>query len=188
MVLGIPLSGLATKILLGGGVVLGVSYLADKANLGTAFAQGANELGKAGGVVLTEPIAGLTESLAGGINKISDDAKKLFESLGSAGADVQGAFTGNRDAIKDFFEGNNERPKERESAFDVSKRLSDEGITSSIKRAISANSSTGYTNSRGTSRDTSREGYGGYGSAEAQETAFQKTLRENMAKYSEWFN
>ena len=59
MVAGIPLSGLALKILLGGGVVLGASYLADKANLGTAFAQGANELGKAGGNALTQPIAGL---------------------------------------------------------------------------------------------------------------------------------
>ena len=188
MVAGIPFSGLVFKILLGGGVVAGAAILADKANLGTAFSQGANELGKAGGNALTQPIAGLVESLSLGVTKISEDTRKLWESFGSAGADVQGAFTGNRDAIKDFFDGNNERPTQRPSVEKTySKRLSDKGIATSIQRAISANSSKGSTNSRGTSRDTSVKGFGGFGSAISQETSLQKLLRQNMEKYPEWF-
>ena len=105
MVLGIPFSGTVIKLGLAGVVIAGVAIAADKLNLGTAIAEGANEVGKAGGSVITQPIAGLTETLTAGINDIRLRAQELFEGFGVAGADFQEAFTGNRNAIGDFFDG-----------------------------------------------------------------------------------
>jgi len=127
---GIPLKGTVVKIVAAGVIIGGAVYAADKLNLGTKVAFGANELGLAAGNTITQPIAGLTSALTKGIEDIRLNTQGLFDGLGKAGADVQEAFTGNRDAIEDFF-GGGERPEFRadnslgSSLEDVSKSVAE---------------------------------------------------------------
>lgn len=101
--------GKAGSILLTGAIIAGLVVVADKFNLGTRVAFGARSVGQAAGQTITQPIAGLTETLTSGIDDIAKQAQGLFGSLASAGADVQGAFTGDRNAIGNFF---NQPPNE----------------------------------------------------------------------------
>lgn len=93
-----------TGLLVTGAVLAGIVFLADRFNLGTQIAFGARSVGQSAGDVITQPIAGLTETLTGGINDIRLQAQGLFEQLAAAGADVQEGFTGDRDAIGNFFD------------------------------------------------------------------------------------
>ena len=179
--------GKATQIVITGVVIGGLAYGASRLELGSKIKKAAFDTGSSGGDVITQPIAGIVSSLTKGLEDIKSTIPNFLDTTGVIGADFQEFFTGNRDAIEDFFDGE-QRPSERPSiAPTIQNRLSDKGIADSIKNAIATNSSKGLTNSRGTSRDTSDRGFGNFGSAEAQETAFQKTLRENMKKFPEWF-
>lgn len=185
------LRGTAGKVVLTGGVIGGLYLVSTHFQLGTRLKQAAFATGQAGGDVITQPIAGLTEALAGGINNIRLEAQKLFGNLGAAGADVQEAFTGNRDAIKDFFDGGSERqderPPSRDSSakpqLDISDTFSDIAIRTRIINADAALTPQGYTNDSGTLRAINSP----FKSGAEQENALQKAIADAAKLFPEYF-
>jgi len=152
-ILSIPFKGTVIKVVLAGVVIGGAVYAADKLNLGTRVSDGANQLGQAGGNAITQPIAGLVDSLTKGIRDIQLNTQGLFEGLGSAGADVQEAFTGNRDAIKDFFDGNERQEFRASDIFgssleELSKSVTDNFLSQSARTSVreTAESSGSFSN------------------------------------------
>jgi len=73
-------------------------------------------------------------------------------------------------------------------SLSLSKIFSDSAISNRLEQTVLANSAAGRTNSRGTSRDTSKGGYGGFGSPEAQESALRQAIEESKAEYSKYFS
>ena len=94
----------AITIAVSGIIIAGIIFGLRRLRIGSTIKEGAFGLGSTAGDIISQPIAGLTNALTTGITDIALRAQELFGALGSAGADVQGAFTGNRNAIKDFFD------------------------------------------------------------------------------------
>lgn len=88
----------AVKLLVAGGVIVGVIFVADKTNLGTRIINGAKGLGETIGKTVTGLPAGI---ISGG----AQGAGELGNTAATAGADFQEFVTGNRNAIGDFFAG-----------------------------------------------------------------------------------
>ena len=79
-----------------GGVVVGLAILFSKTDLGTRIQTALRGFGQQVGLGITNPFTGLLEGVRAG-------GAELAQEAGAAGADIQETFTGNRNAISDFF-------------------------------------------------------------------------------------
>lgn len=192
------------------GVILGTAIIFKKFNIGSQIIDSLRGFGKTAGLAVTTPISGL-------IQGVSEGAGEVAQSAGTAGADFQETITGNRNAIGDWWasvtsgggsiptaeafgidsilkdlDSMQARPTSRNTQSDISLSLSsifsNESITSRLEKTFLANTDQGYTNQRGTSRDKSKGGFGGFGSAESQEIALRKAIDETKAKYPQYFS
>lgn len=93
------------------GVIMFVAYALKKSNAGDSIMKSLSGLGQNVGEGITKPFTGILEGLSIGGDQLNKQAAKT-------GADFQEAITGNRNAIKDFFENN-----------DLSKDTNDSGQT-----------------------------------------------------------
>ena len=120
MVLG--LRGRGANILLTGGLLVGGIIVAQRLQLGERLGEGAFGLGRAGGNIVSQPIAGIVSGLTDGLNAIKDSIPNFLDIGGTLGADFQEFVTGNRDAIGDFFSGESANTTEKptiESTFKI---------------------------------------------------------------------
>jgi len=188
------------------GVLLGTAIIFKKFNIGNQIISALGGFGKTAGMSITEPIRGLIEGVqvggadiqeqvTGNRNAIGDwfsGVSNLFSSeSGGGGSIIPQAFGDMTDVLKEL-DRQQARPittaKQTDISLSLSKIFSDSAISNRLEQTVLANSAAGRTNSRGTTRDTSRGGFGGYGSAESQETELRKAIEESKAKYSQYFS
>lgn len=183
----------ATGIVITGAVIAGLAVLADRFDLGSRIKQAAFATGQAGGDVITQPIAGLTNTLTSGINNIRLEAQKLFEGLATAGADVQEGFTGNRDAIGDFFgfgNNNGEQAPALEGFADQTPSVRTTPLR--ISDILNPQSGQRLFSPGGTQRRRTDTGggtaFGGFSTFKAQEEALEKAFAESKARFPQFFS
>ena len=84
-----------------GAVIIGVAFALSRLNVGEKVVGAAGGLGSTVGQVITKPFEELIKSFTEG-------GAAVVEEGGKTGAGIQEFFTGNRDAIADFFSGKNQ--------------------------------------------------------------------------------
>lgn len=184
--------GKAGGIVLTGAIIAALAYGASQLELGSRIKKAAFDTGSAGGDVITQPIAGIVSSLTSGLEDIKSKIPNFLDTTGTIGADFQEFVTGNRNAIGTFIDGTPEeksdsRTTSRSSGrLDVSDLLTEDSVLARLVNQTKAQGS-GFNNGRGTQRDTSRNGFGGFGSAAAQESELQRLIAENASKFGEFF-
>jgi len=184
------------------GVLLGTAIIFKKFNIGNQIISALGGFGKTAGMSITEPIRGLIEGVQIGGADIQEQVTGNRDAIGDWFSGVLSSFSGGGSVIPqaygDMTDVLNEldrqqaRPtstaKQTDISLSLSKIFSDSAISNRLEQTVLANSAAGRTNSRGTTRDTSAGGFGGFGSAEAQETALRKTIEESKAKYPQYFS
>jgi hypothetical protein len=184
------------------GVLLGTAIIFKKFNIGNQIISALGGFGKTAGMSITEPIRGLIEGVQIGGADIQEQVTGNRDAIGDWFSGVLSSFSGGGSVIPqaygDMTDVLNEldrqqaRPtstaKQTDISLSLSKIFSDSAISNRLENTVLANSAAGRTNSRGTTRDTSAGGFGGFGSAEAQETALRKTIEESKAKYPQYFS
>jgi len=184
------------------GVLLGTAIIFKKFNIGDQIISALGGFGKTAGMSITEPIRGLIEGVQIGGADIQEQVTGNRDAIGDWFSGVLSSFSGGGSVIPqaygDMTDVLNEldrqqaRPtstaKQTDISLSLSKIFSDSAISNRLENTVLANSAAGRTNSRGTTRDTSAGGFGGFGSAEAQETALRKTIEESKAKYPQYFS
>ena len=184
--------GKAGGIVLTGGIIAGLSLAASHFKLGTIIKKAALDTGKSGGDIITQPIAGLVESLTSGLENIKSTIPNFLETTGTIGADFQEFATGNRNAIGTFFDGTPEetsndrpaaRPAARVPALDLSNLFEEAAIRTRIVTGDNARTREGSRNSSGTLRAINTSFKSG---AEA-ESALQKAIAESAKLFPQFF-
>ena len=187
------------------GVLLGTAIIFKKFNIGDQIISALGGFGKTAGMSITEPIRGLIEGVqvggadiqeqvTGNRNAIGDwfsGVSNLFSSESGGGSIIPQAFGDMTDVLNEL-DRQQARPtstaKQTDISLSLSKIFSDSAISNRLEQTVLANSAAGRTNSRGTSRDTSQGGFGGFGSAASQESALRQAIEESKAKYSQYFS
>lgn len=191
------------------GVLLGVAIIFKKFNLGGQVLDSLKGFGVTAGKGVLAPITGLVEGVqvggadlqeqvTGNRNAIGNWWNGVIDewnNIGSGGSiipEVEGSLFDWKGILGDI-DKQQARPtttrtrKENQTSLSLSNVFSDKSIQDRLTRAIQANTG-GRTTSRGTSRDTSKGGYGGYGSAEKQEIELRKAIEESKKEYAEYFS
>ena len=173
-------------------LLAGSAAVADRFNLGTRVSQAARSVGQASGSALTQPFVGLVENLNAGLSELFESTGALGGNLGSAGADFQEFFTGNRNAIGDFLGGEVERDRAQppqESILDLNRIFSQAAIRTRTAFTESQKDRFTATNPRQIAQQggVATGEFGGFGTAQAQETALQRAIRESAERFPQFF-
>jgi len=189
------------------GVLLGAAIIFKKFNVGSQILDSLKGFGVTAGKGVLAPIEGLVEGVQVGGADLQEQVTGNRDAIGDWWNGVNDWISGSSggiipEAAGDSFDWKNilgdidkvqARPTsarsrtENQTSLSLSNIFSDKSIQDRLTGAIQANTG-GRTNSRGTSRDTSKSGYGGYGSADKQETELRKAIEESKKKYSQYFS
>lgn len=188
------------------GILLGTAIIFKKFNIGNQVIAALGGFGKTAGMSITEPIRGLIEGVqtggadiqeqvTGNRNAIGNWWESVIDwgsNLSSGGGSIIPTAFGDMTNVLNELDRQQARPtstgQKTDISLSLSKIFSDSAISNRLEQTVLANSAAGRTNSRGTSRDTSKGGFGGYGSAAAQEIALRKAIEESKAKNSKYFS
>lgn len=190
------------------GVLLGTAIIFKKFNIGDQIISALGGFGKTAGMSITEPIRGLIEGVqvggadiqeqvTGNRNAIGnwwDGVSSLFSNATSGGGSIITEAFGDMTDVLNELDRQQARPtstaKQTDISLSLSKIFSDSAISNRLEQTVLANSAAGRTNSRGTSRDTSAGGFGGFGSAAAQESALRQEIDKVKSNplYAKYFS
>ena len=186
------------------GVILGTAIIFKKFNIGDQIISALGGFGKAAGMSITEPIRGLIEGVQVGGADIQQQVTGNRDAIGDWFSGVLSSFSGGGNLIPEAYGDMNSvltqldrmqaRPtstaKQTDISSSLSKIFSDSAISNRLENTVLANTAAGRTNSRGTTRDTSAGGFGGYGSAAAQETALRQEIDKVKSNplYAKYFS
>ena len=187
------------------GVILGTAIIFKKFNLGNQIVSALGGFGRTAGLSITEPIRGLIEGVQVGGADIQQQVTGNRDAIGDWWSGVVSSFSGGGGSIITEAYGDmssvlteldrlQARPtstaKQTDISTSLSKIFSDSAISNRLENTVLANSAAGRTNSRGTSRDTSAGGFGGYGSAAAQESALRQEIDKVKSNplYAKYFS
>lgn len=195
-----PGRAVAGKVLgVGGGiaVLLLAGYVLSKSDAGKKILGSVKGAGDFTGQALSLPFAGIVEGLNKGLSQLFENTGALGKNLGTAGADFQEFFTGNRNAIGDFFSGN----QEQSSPIQISQGIKEafEQSANTVKKQIAnGTSSFGVSSTKpitvtedliniGVTGEPTTSEFGGFGTAENQQNALERLIQQNAAKYPQYF-
>jgi len=188
------------------GILLGTAIIFKKFNIGGQVLDSLRGFGVTAGKGVLAPITGLVEGVQVGGADLQEQVTGNRDAIGnwwesvidwgsnlsSGGGSIIPSAFGDMTNVLNELDRQQARPtstgQKTDISLSLSKIFSDSAISNRLEQIELGNSATGRKNSRGTSRDTSKGGYGGYGSAEKQEIEFRKAIEESKKKYGKYFS
>lgn len=172
------------------GVTIGflalLAIAAKKTNVGDFLQSSLRGFGQNVGEGITAPFTGIVEGVTLGASNLGESAASLSEGFQRSVSKTLGFGDKVFSELNPTGEDTSVQPGKTQ--LDLSKFFSNTAISNRIAQTTKASAGTGKPLEIGGTRFGEGFEFGGFGSAEAQETALQKAIRESAEQFPQFFN